>query len=125
MGDSSVSTRRYSNRKSETNLSAQNPLNKHRKSIKNKIIIDEQQIYKQRKSQSNMKKKEKYNSAPRTSQQFNPKTIKKRQSLQLNQSTVASVVQIKAKKSKESETKKRRRKTTSETANKANAVNNS
>merc|ERR1711971_1062476 len=78
--DSSVSTRRYSNRKSETNLSAQNPLNKHRKSIKNKIIIDEQQIYKQRKSQSNMKKKEKYNSAPRTSQQFNPKTIKKRQS---------------------------------------------
>merc|ERR1712129_286733 len=102
-----------------------NPLNKHRKSIKNKIIIDEQQIYKQRKSQSNMKKKEKYNSAPRTSQQFNPKTIKKRQSLQLNQSTVASAMHTKTKKAKDSEIKKRRRKTTSETANKANAGNNS
>ena len=109
-----ITPRKYSERKSETNLniiSSQNPLNKHRKSIKQKIGITEQQIYQKSSANSVVSKSKKYSSAPRTSQQFNPKTIKKRQSLQLNQSALNGALQSSTTDS--AEKKKMRRKTTS------------
>eukprot|EP01083_Nonionella_stella_P050544 134424_1 len=90
------SIKRYTKRGQEEEQS-QNPIEQHRKSIKKKVMINEEDIFDaDTKNTPDMKDKKQQKAAPRTSQQFNPQTLKKRQSLQLHKTPLISETAVAA-----------------------------
>eukprot|EP01084_Bolivina_argentea_P233313 393013_1 len=86
------------NNNNNNNNNNKNPLKQHRQSIRNKIIIPENDIFNQSDKNNNNKmasinNNNKLRSAPRTSQQFNPKTILEKRKSQQFQSSLPTINQ--------------------------------